>query len=59
MQQFIVLNVNMVKCINEGLSKSAVFRLILNSIYFLQYPYTSIDKFKVHPKTGHGEPDRE
>jgi len=59
MQQFIVLNVNMAKCINEVLNKSAVFRRILNSIYFVRYPYTSIDKFKVHPKTSHREPDRE
>jgi len=47
----------MAKCVNEVSSKSAVFRRILNSIYFAHYPYTAIDKFKVHAKTGHGALD--
>ena len=57
MRQFKMLIVNMAKCINEVLNKSAAFRQILNSICFVHYPYTSTDKFKVHPKTGHGVPD--
>jgi hypothetical protein len=59
MIEFKVLKVNTAKCFNEVLSTSAVFTRILNSICSVHYPYTTIDKFKVQPKTGHGDPDWE